>query len=163
MQARNRAVTELLEAIDTLIRERQHDRARSMIAAAHQSLPADQIHRLTALSGKLERRSGNLSGGTDLFRQATRQEPTWLPHWYMLSAYLMNDQLWLEAIEPLTELIALSERSGDPYFLDDARLRKLLCLKALGRDDEIPLEKHNIAPDALVVIDGRFYTLDDLD
>lgn len=134
-----------------------------MIEAARESLPASQIHRLDALSGQLERARGNFSEGIDLLRQAARQEPTWLPHWYLLSIYLMDDELWLEALEAASELISLSEQNDEPYFLDDARFRKLLCLKELGRHAEIPSQKRNIPPDIVVFSGDRLYTLDDLD
>jgi tetratricopeptide (TPR) repeat protein len=156
-------VTQSFEAIHVLIREGHFDQAKSMIAAARENLPASQMHRLDALSGQLERTRGNLSEGLDLLRQAIRQAPTWLPHWYLLSVYLMDDQLWLDALEASSELISLSEQSGERYFLDDARFRKLLCLKALGRHAEIPAQKHDFAPDIAVFSGGRLYTLDDLD
>lgn len=134
-----------------------------MIEAARNSLPPDQMHRLDALSGQLERDSGNLSVGLDLLRQAIRQEPSWLPHWYLLSIYLMDDERWLEALEATSQLISLSEQRGEPYFLDDARFRKLLCLKALGRHDEIPSQKQGIPPDIVVFSGDRLYTLADID
>ena len=77
--------------------------------------------------------------------------------------YLMDEQLWLEAIEAVSELISLSEQGGDEYFLNDARFRKAVCLKALGRHAEIPSQKRNIVPDTEVLIGDKFYTLEDLD
>ena len=151
------------EAILALIHRRQFDQAKSMIAAAGQTLPADQIHRLTALSADLEIDAGNFSRGVALIRQAIEQQPTWLPHWFRLCVYLMDEQLWPEAIEAANEVISLSEQNGEPYFLDDARFRKAVCLNALGRYAEIPSQICDIAPDTKVVIGGRFYTLADLD
>src|SRR5262249_14006476 len=159
----DRAVTQPLEAIDALIREGQYDRARAMIADARQSLPADQLHHLTALSAAIERKCGNLSAGIDLYRQAIREAPTWLPYWYFLGVCLMDDELWLEALETINKVIALCEQTGDHYVLNDAKFRKLFCLKALGRDDEIGSHKHDIPADSFIVGgDGTLYTLDDL-
>ena len=42
---------------------------------------------------------GRPAVGLELIRQAIRQEPTWLPHWYRLCYLLMDQELWLEALE----------------------------------------------------------------
>jgi hypothetical protein len=75
----------------------------------------------------------------------------------------MDSELWLEALEAADELISLSERLDDEYFLSDAMFRKAFCLKALGRQDEIASLKHKIPSDMQVFISDRLYALDDLD
>jgi tetratricopeptide (TPR) repeat protein len=157
------AVTDLFDKVSALRKRRQFDEARSMIAAARESWPGVQLHELTALSALLEVDAGNFYHGLQLMREAIRQEPTWLPHWYRLCYLLMDQELWPEALEAADELISLSERCNESYFLDDARFRKALCLKALGRHVEIPSLKRNIAPDVVVFTAGRLYGLDDLD
>ena len=126
-------------------------------------LSADESHHLTALSARLEVETGNLSQGIDLIRRAARQAPDYPPHLYWLCEYLMNGERWLEAIEAADELIAWSERSGNPYFLDDARFRKALCLKALGRYAELPPLIRILPPDIESFTCDRLYSLDDLD
>jgi len=96
-------------------------------------------------------------------RQANQEAPGWLPNLYRLSVFLMDAQLWSEADVVLDELISLSELNGDAYFIDEARFRKILCLKRLGRVDEIELEKGKIATGTEVFIEERLYRLDDLD
>jgi hypothetical protein len=151
------------KAIDALISERQFDRARSSIAATRETLPADQAHRLTALSAQLEVEAGNLSAGVELMRQAIREAPWYPPHLYMLCEYLMNGELWVESIEVADDLIAWSEQNNNAYFLDDARLRKALCLKELGRHAEIPPLKRSMRPDIQAFSGGSRYSLADLD
>jgi tetratricopeptide (TPR) repeat protein len=151
------------EKILTAIHNREHDLARSLIERARQDVHISQMHRLTALSAILEIHLGNLAAGIELMRKASREEPTWIPHWYRLGTCLMDGQQWHEAMEPLERVISLSARGGDAYFLDDARLRKAFCLRVLGRGTEIkPLILH-VAPDTEVFIDGRLITRDEFE
>ncbi len=163
METGKYSVSQPFDAILALINKRKFDEAKSKIAAARETLPANQIHRLTALSAVLEIDAGNFAQGIALIREAIEQEPTWLPHWYRLCIYLMDEELWLEAIEAANKVISLSEHSGDPYFLDDAKFRRLFCLKALGRYAEIPSPIRDIKPDIQVFIGDTLYTLADLD
>jgi tetratricopeptide (TPR) repeat protein len=151
------------ETIQHLINAQEFDRAKSMIAATRENLPANQLHQLTALSAELEMKAGNFSRAVELIRQATQEEPTWPPHWFWLCEFLMDGELWFEALEAADELISLSERTGDPYFLDDARFRKAFCLKALGRQNEIGTLKRKIPSDIQVFIGDQLYALADLE
>ena len=155
-------MTQIFAAILALISKKQFDRAGSLIDTARNSLDASQMHRLTALSAVLEDSRGNTSAAIDLIRRAIREDPTWLPHWHRLANYLIEVERWLEAVEALDELISLSERNDDVYFLDDARVRKAICLKALGRNAEIEALKREIRPDTEVYLGGRIYTVKDL-
>ena len=155
-------MTQIFEEILALISKKQFDRAESVIDAARNSLDASQMHRLTALSAVLEDSRENTAAAIDIIRQAIREDPTWLPHWHRFADYLIKVERWLEAVEALDELISLSEQNDDAYFLDDARFRKAICLKALGRDAEIEALKREIQPDAQIYFDGRIYTVKDL-
>jgi tetratricopeptide (TPR) repeat protein len=156
-------VQQLFEKILGHIHARRFDQARSTIAAANENLPRDQQHRLTALSAVLEVDSGNFSKGVELIRRAIEQEPTWPPHWYRLCVFLMDRERWCEALDAGEELVSLSERTEDHYFLDDARFRKAFCLKALGRYEEIASLKRKIPPDIRVFIGDTLYAFSDLD
>jgi len=74
----------------------------------------------------------------------------------------MDTEQWLEANSVLDELISLSESQDEVYFLDDARFRKIFCLKALGRHNEVPAVKAEISPNAGAFIGARHYRLDDV-
>src|SRR5258708_22166431 len=124
-------ISSLSEKIMGLIFDRQFDRAAAAIEAGLRSLSAEEAHRLVALSAVLQEATGDLRGGIDTMRQAMKQNRTWLPHLYRLSVYLMDAERWREASLVLDELISLSERRSDGYFLEEARLRIVVCLKAL--------------------------------
>ena len=160
---KERGLAQLSEAIIYLIFDRKYDQAASMIENSRHSLPDDEGHRLAALSAVLQNDAGNLSDSIDLIRQAQQERPTWLPHLYRLSVYLMDAERWLDANTALDELISLSENEDDKYFLDEARLRKIVCLTALGRKQEIQRQKDKISAGAAVFIGDRLYRLDDLD
>lgn len=130
-------IWQISEKIVGLILDGQYEQAAAMIEAASQDIPTDELHRLIALSGLLERETGNLHKGIDLLQEAKRGRPTWLPHLYRLAVFLMDAERWLDANLALDELISLAEKSDDRYFLDDARFRKIFCLKALGRGQEM--------------------------
>jgi hypothetical protein len=104
---------------------------------ASEKLAADELHRLTALSAVLQKETGNIRHAIDLMRRATQEAPTWPPHYYRLSVFLMDAEQWLDANASLDKLISLSEANNDSYFLTEARIRKILCLKALHRNEEI--------------------------
>lgn len=89
-------------------------------------------------------------------------KPRSLAQLYERSVQLMDDARWSDAETVLEDLIRLSEQNGDSYFLTEARFRKIMCLKALGRLDEIPSLKSKIPPNAEVFMDDGKYRIEDL-
>lgn len=141
---------------------RDYDRAVNLIASAREKIPETEMHRLVALTAVLRERTGNLPEAIELMREAQSQSPTWLPHLHRLADYLMEAEEWFDADVVLDELISLSEMKGDAYFLDDARIRKILCLKNLGREGEIELQKSKISAGTETFIGGKVICVDDL-
>jgi tetratricopeptide (TPR) repeat protein len=161
---RNRSlVPQLTEEIIGLIFDGHLSEAEEKIASARAILPADESHRLTALSAVLQREVGNLHESIALMQRAAEERPNWLPHLFRLSVFLMDAERWAEANVTLDELISLSESKDEAYFLDDARIRKIMCLKRLGRTAEIPQQKAKIAPGTSVYIGDRSYNVDDVE
>lgn len=74
----------------------------------------------------------------------------------------MDDQQWSEADIVLDELIGLSEERNESAFLTEARFRKIMCLKSLGRFDEVAVQKAKIPPNAEVIMDDGKYRIEDL-
>jgi tetratricopeptide (TPR) repeat protein len=146
-----------LEAHGDLSKWRHNEvRLRTDAAAGRKYLPAD-------LPAELQNEMGSFEESIDLMRQAVREKPGWLPHAYRLSVFLMDAKQWFEANAALDQLISLSEDQHDVYFLDEARFRKIICLKELGRDGEVPEQKAKIDPDGSFFIDNRCYRVRDLD
>jgi Protein of unknown function len=96
-------------------------------------------------------------------QEALEEEPESLPHLRCMARLLMETESWDDANAVLDEVILLSESKGEGDFVDDARLRKIICLRALGRDEEIGILKAKLAPGTKVFIGSRNYGIDDLD
>jgi hypothetical protein len=74
-----------------------------------------------------------------------------------LGVELMDIEHWSDAEVVLDELVALSKAKDESYFLDDARLKRALCLKYLGRRHEMEELKAEIPAMA-----GAFICREDL-
>jgi len=155
-------IAKLTGQVLDLIFASSFDKAQAMIDDARARFPADQDHRLISLTATLENWKGNLDESIKLMRQALSEKPTWLPHLYELSVLLMDAEKWSDADTFLDELIRFSEVRNEPAFLTEARFRKIICLKALGRFDEIQAQKAKIPPNAEVFMDDGKYRLENL-
>ena len=123
---------ELAKQITLLISNRQYDQAELVIEFARGSLSADELFRITAVQ------------------------------LYWLAVCRMDAEEWLEVNVALDQLISLSEKNDDVFFLNDARVRKILCLKALNRQDEIPAQKAKLPADVEVFIGDKVVRAEDL-
>jgi tetratricopeptide (TPR) repeat protein len=145
-----------------LIFKKKFDEASAAIEDARDVVPSNECHRFVALSAVLQSELGNSDAAINLMKIAIREAPRWLPHHYRLADFLMQSERWAQALAALDALIALSEEADDTYFIDDARVRKILCLKAVGRNDEVEFEKGKIATGTTALIGNKTYRLDDL-
>jgi hypothetical protein len=156
-------IARVSEQIISLIFHGAHAQARYQIESAKAILSTEEAHRLLSLSAIIEREAGDIEDGIKLMRQAVEIFPTWLPHLYRISVYLMDAQRWADALPMLDELILLSERNNDVYFIDESRLRKIMCLTKLGRRELIPNEKAKISPGVSAFIGSDIYRADDFE
>jgi hypothetical protein len=156
-------LVEVSEKVIGLIFEKEFEQAVSLIERQRQSLSSGDSHRLTALAALVKREAGSLSEGIDLMQEVAREKPSWLPHLYRLSVFLMDAERWLDAGIVLDELILLSERKNDYYFVDDARFRRILCLKELRQDAGLDALKAKIPPGARFFVGDKSYGIEDLD
>jgi tetratricopeptide (TPR) repeat protein len=145
----------------SLIHEERYDEARLLIDAERERLP-EEAHRLTALSARIYEHLGKIVESIALLRQAIQEKPTWLPHLYQLSVLLMDAKHWNEADVVLGEIIALSLAKDDVYFLGDCRFRKAVCLKRLGRVDELKQVIATIPVELSVFIGDKLCRIDDI-
>ena len=70
-----------------------------------------------------------------------------LVHLYVLSAFLLDEELWDEAVMGFASTIKLSEALDDVYFLDSARCSKAFCHKMLGQRREMLKEREMLDPE----------------
>lgn len=80
---------------------------------------------------------------------------------HMLACLLMDEEYWGAAEPVVNELLRLSVASSESFFLDDARFRKAVCLKALRRLDEFQMARAEIpAGTAIWMPDGEWRVRD---
>ncbi|HMK78758.1 MAG TPA: hypothetical protein VK438_03875 [Xanthobacteraceae bacterium] len=155
-------IARVSERTISLIFDRRFDEAESMIEEARKHFPAGESHRLAALTAVLRNEMGDRDESIRLMREAVREKPTWLPHLYRLAIFLMDAERWLDADMALDELIHLCQQQNDFYFLDDARFRKIICMKSLGQFERIQTEKAKITPGTEVFIGSKRIGISDL-
>jgi tetratricopeptide (TPR) repeat protein len=158
----NPSADSLAKRVLDLLFEKKFDQANLAIEKALERTGAKDRHRIVALSAVLQREKGNLDRAIDLMKIAIQEAPGWLPHYCRLTDYLMEAKNWRDALAITDKLIALSETIDDSYFMDDARFRRILSLKALGRDDEADLEKGKLPAGTTTQVGNKTYRLDEL-
>ncbi|HSQ20128.1 MAG TPA: hypothetical protein VLR92_07105 [Blastocatellia bacterium] len=140
------------ENIISLIVDGLHDEASATIVRAGQQLSVNQARRLTALVRIDKDKPEGIAEISESNRRAYRKNGTWLAYVYLLGTELMDIERWAAAEVALDEVIALSKVKAEFYFLDDAHLRRALCLKYLGRRREMEALKAETSPTAKVFI-----------
>lgn len=152
----------LSERIFSLISDKHHDEARSLINQEQKRFPEGEAHRFTAFSAVLHEDLGEIDKAVALMRRALQQKPAWLPHFYRLSVLLMDAKHWDEADVVLSELVALSLAQNDAYFLNEARFRRAVCLMKLGRLKEFRQVKGEIPIGMTAFIGDKLCRVDDI-
>jgi len=115
----------------------QHDEAAALLGRAGGQLPVDQAKRLAAFVRIDKHKPEGVASITKSNRTAYREHGTWIGYLYQLGTDLMDIEHWADAEIVLDELIALSKATDEFYFLDEAGLRRGLCLKYLDRKREL--------------------------
>jgi hypothetical protein len=138
----------LSEEIISLFVDSMHDEAQSLIDKAGERVSKEEKKRLAALVRIDKYKPEGVAQIDEAHKRAYRKNGTWLAYFYTLATELMDIERWADAEIALDELIALSKAKDEFYFLDDARLRRALCLKYLGRRREMEALKTEIAPEA---------------
>jgi tetratricopeptide (TPR) repeat protein len=151
-----------LEKIISLIFEKKYVEAESQMELQSNSIPPDEAHRLIAISALLSRERGETNEAFRLMSQAISAKPEWLPHLYQLSAMLMEEGKWSDAIAILVKLIAVSRAKKDNYFLGEALFRKAFCLGKLGDTVGLGQAKAEIPEGVTVYINDRGLGIEDI-
>jgi hypothetical protein len=158
-----RAMNRMSKTIDGLIADGQLDAARSLIESQEPLVDASGQDRLTVWSARIEHHAGDRLGAIEILRKATSGERGCILHLVYLANYLIEEEMLQEAALALDRLILESGRNNEPYFLDDARLRKMYCLGQLGRHDEIAKERAKLPDDMRTVVNGEWVCGSDFD
>lgn len=136
----------------SLVFDRRYDEARSLLSAKQED---ERLSRcLPAFSEALQERISSAGKDDASMRRL-------LAALHMLACLLMDEEYWGAAEPVVNELVRLSVASNESFFLDDARFRKAVCLKALRRLDEFQMARADIpAGTAIWMPDGEWRVRD---
>ena len=94
-----------------------------------------------------------------MLQQAYKEGPDRISHHHTLGWNLIKAERWAEADLSFQEVIALSLARDEVYYLDDARYRRALCLKAMRRRAELEKVRAEL-PDNFY--NGWLYRIEDI-
>jgi hypothetical protein len=145
----------LSEEIISLVFDKRYEEAESLLGTVRKRLLKGQACRLEALSEVLREKLAKVENSDASVRQA-------LACLCMLSDMLMDAEYWGDAEIVLSELIGLSLAANEAFFVDDSRFRRAVCLKALGRLDELKVAKAEIPPEMRIFMGSGLWRVDDI-
>jgi len=143
------------EKLVSLIFGKQYDEAEAFLCAQREATSAGEILRLSRLEEALEGEIRRLGAGSAAQRQI-------LAGSYMLADQLREQQYWYEAESTFQKVVELSLAMNEAFFLNDARLRRAVCLKKLGKMREYEQVKAEVPRGTRIVIDGVDWRAEDL-
>jgi hypothetical protein len=80
----------------------------------------------------------------------------------MLAEVLVNQERWTDAEVALDRVIELSVANNEPFFLTDSQFKRAICLKALGRADDLARAKSELPKGTVIMMRDRDWRVDDL-
>lgn len=123
--------------IYSLIHDDRYDEAKLAIEDMRKEFPHLEPHDFIPFYASIERRLGNPETAIQMLQQAVKEGPARTSHHHTLGRALINAERWAEADLSFQQVIAICLARDDSYYLNEARYRRALCLKALGRREEL--------------------------
>jgi len=148
-------VPEVSERFVSLVFGKHYDEAESLLRAQREAVPRDEIPRLAGVEEALQAEIGRLGAGSEAGRQI-------LAGSYMIADQLREQQYWNEAESIFHKVVELSLAMNEGFFLHDARLRRAVCLKKIGRMRESERAKAEVPAGTRIMIDGVDWRAEDL-
>jgi hypothetical protein len=145
----------LSDKIVSLVFDKRHREAESLLEAERERLPKGTAPQLEGLSELLREKIASI-GQDDASMRRT------LAGVYMVADVLVNQEHWADAEIALDEVIELSLANNEPFFLTDSQFKRAICLKALGRADDLALAKSKIPKETIIMMRDRDWRVDDL-
>jgi tetratricopeptide (TPR) repeat protein len=127
-----------------LIFDGRYDEAKLAIEDMRKEFPHLESHQFIRFYAALEERLGNPEKAIEMRQQAVREKPDHISHHYGLGHALIKVGRWAEADLAFQQVVALSIAADEFYYINDARYRRALCLKALGRKEELEKVKADL-------------------
>jgi hypothetical protein len=131
----------------------QYDDAEALLHTDR--VPRSSICRLPGLKTALDAKIQQLGTSAKAGRQS-------LAGAYRLATWLRDNEYWAEAETIYEEVVRLSLAMKEVFFLSDARLSRVACLKKLGRIYEYERAKAEVPPGTTILIDGVNWRVEDL-
>jgi len=145
----------IAEKLVSLIFGKQYDEAAAFLCAQREDTSGDRVPRLSGLEEALQAEIRRLGTGSAAQRQI-------LAGCYMMADQLREKQYWNEAESVFDKVVELSLAMNEEFFLNDARLRRAVCLKKLGKMREYEQVKAEVPGGTRIVIDGVDWRAEDL-
>jgi tetratricopeptide (TPR) repeat protein len=120
----------MIDKADWLMREAIEDYQNGLVLHL-------EPHDFIPFYAYIEKRLGNPETAIRMLQQAVKEGPHRISHHHMLGWDLIKAERWEEADLAFQEVIAICLARDEFYYLNDARYRRALCLKALGRREEL--------------------------
>jgi hypothetical protein len=144
------------ETVVSLVFDGHYEDAEAILRAERKSRARGiEIPRLTGLLEALNNKVQELGTPPDSERRI-------LARTYMLAHTLRKHKYWAEAEPVYVEVVRLSLAMDEPFFLNDARLSRAVCLKELGRLHEYEIAKAQVPPGTTILIQGDDWQVEDL-
>lgn len=143
------------EKFVSLVFDSRYDDADAVLRVQREAVSGDGIPRLIGLNEALRTKVEQLGAGPKAQRQ-------FLAASYMIADQLREQQFWYEAESIFYKVVELSLAMNEAFFLNDARLRRVVCLKNLGRINEYERAKTEVPAGTAILIDGVNWRVEDL-
>jgi tetratricopeptide (TPR) repeat protein len=145
--------------INGMIRDDRYDDAKLAIEEMRKEFPHLEPHDFIPFYAYIEERLGNPETAIQMLQQAVEEGPARTSHHHRLGFALIKAERWAEADLSFQQVIAICLARDEFYYLNDARYRRALCLKALGRTEELEKVRAEI-PETL--FDAWLYRIEDI-
>lgn len=143
------------EKFVSLVFVSRYDDADAVLRVQREAVSGDGIPRLIGLNEALRTKVEQLGADPNAQRQILAAS-------YMIADQLREQQFWYEAESIFYKVVELSLTMNEAFFLNDARLRRVVCLKNLGRIREYERAKAEVPAGTRILIDGVNWRVEDL-
>lgn len=143
------------ERFVSLVFGKNYDEAEALLRARREAISRDDSPQLAGVEEALRAEIERLGTSSGARRQI-------LAGCYMMADQLREQEYWNEAESIFHTVIDLSLSMNEAFFLNDARLRRAVCLKRLGKIREYQRAKAEVPVGTRILIDGVDWRVEDL-
>jgi hypothetical protein len=145
----------LSHKIISLVFDKRYEEAESLLSAERDKSQKGAAPQLEVLSELLHEKIESIGQDDASMRRI-------LARVYMVADVLVNQEYWADAEIALDKVIELSLAKNEPFFLTDSQFKRAICLKALGRADDLARAKSELPKGTVIMMRHRDWRVDDL-